>query len=171
MEVAGVKDVLAKSLGTSNAINVVRATMVGLSELKDPEGERQRRTEAATAPVENVIRHGKPPVVRMPRDNQGPRRGREPRELREPREGQGQIDDRERATGAAALAAPAMEPSPDVEAQGEPVTAEAPEGSALQPLQESDVVAQDPAEADASRVAEMAEAPGEEPEGTVTSEG
>src|SRR6266851_10231135 len=36
MEVAGIKDVLAKSLGSSNAINVVRATIEGLMELKDP---------------------------------------------------------------------------------------------------------------------------------------
>ncbi|MBI1871394.1 MAG: 30S ribosomal protein S5 [Chlamydiae bacterium] len=35
LEAAGVKDVLAKSLGSSNAINVVRATMKCLESLRD----------------------------------------------------------------------------------------------------------------------------------------
>lgn len=36
-EVVGVHDVLAKCIGTNNAINVVRATMNGLVEMDDPE--------------------------------------------------------------------------------------------------------------------------------------
>jgi small subunit ribosomal protein S5 len=36
-EVVGVKNVLAKCIGTNNAINVVRATMNGLVEMDDPE--------------------------------------------------------------------------------------------------------------------------------------
>jgi len=43
VEVAGIKDVLAKSLGSSNVMNVVRATMHGLQQLKDIEVEAQRR--------------------------------------------------------------------------------------------------------------------------------
>ncbi len=43
MEMAGIKDVLAKSLGSSNIMNVVQATLEGLSQLKDPRQERQRR--------------------------------------------------------------------------------------------------------------------------------
>ena len=43
MESAGVKDVLTKSLGSSNVINVVKATIQGLSELKDPRAEVARR--------------------------------------------------------------------------------------------------------------------------------
>jgi len=43
MEAAGVRDVLAKSLGSRNPINVARATMHGLSQLRDPEGARDRR--------------------------------------------------------------------------------------------------------------------------------
>jgi small subunit ribosomal protein S5 len=41
LEASGVQDVLTKSLGTSNPHNVVHATMVALSELRDPE-ERQQ---------------------------------------------------------------------------------------------------------------------------------
>jgi len=37
LEAAGVHDVLTKTLGTNNPINVVRATMTALSELRDPE--------------------------------------------------------------------------------------------------------------------------------------
>jgi small subunit ribosomal protein S5 len=37
LEAAGVHDVLAKSLGSSNAINVSRATIQGLRELRRPE--------------------------------------------------------------------------------------------------------------------------------------
>ncbi|MCD6289390.1 MAG: 30S ribosomal protein S5 [Anaerolineae bacterium] len=43
LEAAGVKDVLTKSLGSTNILNVVRATMAGLEQLKDPEEEARRR--------------------------------------------------------------------------------------------------------------------------------
>lgn len=43
MEAAGITDVLAKSLGSRNAINVARATMAGLTQLRDPEMARQWR--------------------------------------------------------------------------------------------------------------------------------
>ena len=43
LEVAGVKDILTKSLGNSNPINVVKATTLALSQLKEPEKERARR--------------------------------------------------------------------------------------------------------------------------------
>ena len=47
MEMAGVKDVLAKSLGSSNIMNVVQATINGLLEMKDPKVERAKRLAAA----------------------------------------------------------------------------------------------------------------------------
>jgi small subunit ribosomal protein S5 len=37
VEAAGVKDILAKSLGSSNVLNVILATMKGLRQLKNPE--------------------------------------------------------------------------------------------------------------------------------------
>jgi len=43
VEAAGVKDILTKSLGSSTVINVVKATMKGLLQLKDIEVEAQRR--------------------------------------------------------------------------------------------------------------------------------
>lgn len=47
LESAGVQDVLTKSLGTNNAHNVVRATMVALEELFNPE-ERLRELGRAS---------------------------------------------------------------------------------------------------------------------------
>ena len=58
MEMAGVKDVLTKSLGSSNIMNVVQATIDGLLQLKDPRQERSRRQNAArgAAPAPAVAR-------------------------------------------------------------------------------------------------------------------
>jgi small subunit ribosomal protein S5 len=43
MESAGIKDVLTKSLGSANAINVVKATIKGLADLRDPRAQTARR--------------------------------------------------------------------------------------------------------------------------------
>jgi len=43
LECAGVRDVLAKSLGSSNAINVVHATVAALQSLEQPESVAKRR--------------------------------------------------------------------------------------------------------------------------------
>ena len=43
MELAGVNDVLTKSLGTNNVINVVKATADGLQKLQSPEAVAERR--------------------------------------------------------------------------------------------------------------------------------
>ncbi len=47
VEAVGIKDILSKSLGSSNPINVVQATFVGLQQLRDPVAERARRLAAA----------------------------------------------------------------------------------------------------------------------------
>lgn len=43
VEAAGVRDILSKSLGSSNILNVVKATLEGLSQLKDIEEEARLR--------------------------------------------------------------------------------------------------------------------------------
>ena len=50
LECAGVRDVLAKSLGSANAINVVHATVAALQRLEQPETVAKRRGK----PVEDV---------------------------------------------------------------------------------------------------------------------
>ena len=53
LEAAGVKDILTKSLGSSNYINVAKATMLALSQLKDPKVEFARRKPVKVEEVEN----------------------------------------------------------------------------------------------------------------------
>ena len=43
LEAAGIKDVLSKSIGSSNPVNVVRATALALASLKNPEEAVERR--------------------------------------------------------------------------------------------------------------------------------
>ena len=43
LEAAGVKDILTKSLGSSNRINTAKATMLALSQLKNPKEELAKR--------------------------------------------------------------------------------------------------------------------------------
>ena len=43
LEVAGIRDILTKSLGSANVLNVVKATFHALSQLKSPEVEAARR--------------------------------------------------------------------------------------------------------------------------------
>ncbi|MDA1145449.1 MAG: 30S ribosomal protein S5, partial [Chloroflexi bacterium] len=49
MEAAGVTDVLTKSLGSNNPVNVARATVEGLRALRHPAEVRRRRLELARA--------------------------------------------------------------------------------------------------------------------------
>lgn len=49
MEMAGIKDVLSKSLGSSNIMNVVQATIDGLAGLTDPRAQAARRRAAQGA--------------------------------------------------------------------------------------------------------------------------
>ena len=51
VEAAGVKDILSKSLGSANILNVVSATIEGLKQLKDPEEEARRRDK----PLKEVL--------------------------------------------------------------------------------------------------------------------
>ena len=51
VEAAGIKDILTKSLGSANMLNVVQATMRALQTLKDPAIEAQRRG----VPARNLV--------------------------------------------------------------------------------------------------------------------
>ncbi len=74
LEQAGIHDVVAKSLGSSNAINVVKATMEGLRSLRRPEEERERRRQAQLAPTPE-IREPRP-ERRVPREQKNGERAR-----------------------------------------------------------------------------------------------
>lgn len=54
LEAAGIKDVLSKSMGCSNRINVAKATILALKALKMPEEELARRKPAPKAGEETV---------------------------------------------------------------------------------------------------------------------
>ncbi len=56
LEAAGVKDVLTKSLGSPNKINVARATILALTSLKNP-GEEQAKRKG-TQPAEGAVVSG-----------------------------------------------------------------------------------------------------------------
>ena len=56
LEAAGIKDILTKSLGSSNKINMAKATILALSQLKEPKEELARRRLAPK--VEEVISSG-----------------------------------------------------------------------------------------------------------------
>jgi small subunit ribosomal protein S5 len=43
VEAAGIKDILTKSMGSANILNVVKATMKALDELKDPAAQAELR--------------------------------------------------------------------------------------------------------------------------------
>ncbi|MBI2322545.1 MAG: 30S ribosomal protein S5 [Chloroflexi bacterium] len=91
IELSGIRDVLTKSLGSRNVVNVVQATYQALSELKDPEEESKRRGrpirpriaalghEVARVPAEPVRRPVERPGGRGRRPEPGrgarPRRG------------------------------------------------------------------------------------------------
>ena len=51
LEVAGVQNVLAKSYGSTNPVNVLRATFRGLEELRSPESVAEKRGKT----VEQII--------------------------------------------------------------------------------------------------------------------
>ena len=53
LEACGIKDILTKSLGSANRINTAKATMLALSQLREPKEEIARRKSTA-GNIENV---------------------------------------------------------------------------------------------------------------------
>jgi small subunit ribosomal protein S5 len=58
LEAAGVKDILTKSLGSSNRINMAKATMLALSQLKDPQEELAKRKSAPKGKGKEMTSNG-----------------------------------------------------------------------------------------------------------------
>ncbi len=59
LEAAGVRDILTKSQGSANMLNVVAATFKALEALKDPEEEAKRRGRPVEALTPHWLRGGK----------------------------------------------------------------------------------------------------------------
>ncbi|MFC2024149.1 30S ribosomal protein S5 [Chloroflexota bacterium] len=49
VEAAGIKDILTKSLGSSNRVNMAKATIMALTQLRDPKAVLAKRKPAVTA--------------------------------------------------------------------------------------------------------------------------
>jgi small subunit ribosomal protein S5 len=55
VEAAGIKDIVTKSMGSSNPTNVVRATMLALAQLRDPQQEVAKRKSTAAGVEESRV--------------------------------------------------------------------------------------------------------------------
>ena len=66
MEAAGVRDVLSKTYGSSNTINIVKATMMALDQMRDPVAQTRRRRNFGAPPAPIVSMTAPPSAVAAP---------------------------------------------------------------------------------------------------------
>jgi small subunit ribosomal protein S5 len=68
LELAGVRNVLAKSLGTTNPINMAKATIVALKELRRPEDVAAMRGKqiSEVLPFKNPVKTAEEPIAEAP---------------------------------------------------------------------------------------------------------
>jgi small subunit ribosomal protein S5 len=71
IEAAGIKDVLTKSLGSNNPVNVVRATLKALEQLESPESIAQRRRKELTIRRREPVVHAAPVITAEPEAGPG----------------------------------------------------------------------------------------------------
>src|SRR4029453_18581961 len=74
-EAAGIKDILSKSLGSSNPVNVVQAALLALTNLRDPQVVVQQRRRVAPPPPPPPPPPHRPPArpTPTPPPHRGPR--------------------------------------------------------------------------------------------------
>ncbi len=75
VELAGIRDILTKSLGSANQINVAYATMVGLRALRNPAEELPRRGKPVSERIMKALTDRPAPVIVAPPPRQDDRRG------------------------------------------------------------------------------------------------
>ncbi len=71
IEAAGIKDVLTKSLGSNNPVNVVRATLKALEQLESPDSIAQRRRKQLTIRRREPVVHAAPVIQAEPETGPG----------------------------------------------------------------------------------------------------
>jgi small subunit ribosomal protein S5 len=66
VEAAGIKDILSKSLGSPNPVNVVQAALLALTNLRDPQAVVQQRRRVAAPPARTAAAAEAAPVEATP---------------------------------------------------------------------------------------------------------